>query len=79
MYPKGEVSPNKSGRTTINTRCQFSFDTSQNCRATTGVHYSSQFGAHVWRRVAGATVAASSFSVGLDYLGGRCATPFLSI
>ena len=32
MYPEGEVGPNKSGRSTINTGCQFSFDTSQNYR-----------------------------------------------
>jgi hypothetical protein len=32
MYPEGEVSPRKSGRTTINTGHQFSFDISQNCR-----------------------------------------------
>ena len=32
MYPEGEVGPNKSGRTSINTGRQFSFDTSQNCR-----------------------------------------------
>jgi hypothetical protein len=61
MYLEGEVSPNKSSRTTINTRRQFSFDTSQNCIATTGAHYSSQIGAHVWRRVAGAATAATSF------------------
>jgi hypothetical protein len=54
MYPEGEVGPNKSGKTTINTGHQFSFDTSQNYREATGAHYSSQFGAHVWRRATGA-------------------------
>jgi len=61
MYPKGEVGPSKSGRTTINTGRQFSFGISQNCRVATGAHYSSQFGVHVWRRVAGAAVAATNF------------------
>ena len=61
MYPKGEVGPKKYGRTTINTGHQFSFDTSQNCRATTGVHCSSQFGVHMWRRGAVAAAAATSF------------------
>ena len=61
MYPEGEVGPNKSGRTIINTVRRFSFDTSQNCRATTGVHCNSQFGAHVWRRAAGAAATATSF------------------
>ena len=61
MYLEGEVSPNKYGRTTINTGRQFSFDTSQNCGAATGAHCSSQFGAHVWRRVAGAAAIATNF------------------
>jgi hypothetical protein len=61
MYPEGEVGPNKSGRTTINTGRQFSFDTSKNCRATAGAHCSFQFGAHVWRRAAGAAAAATIF------------------
>jgi hypothetical protein len=69
MYPKGEVGPNKSGRTTINTGRQFSFDTSQNCRVAIGAHCT--FGAHVWRRVAGAAATTTSFSVGLDYLLAR--------
>ena len=32
MYLEGEVDRSKSGKTTINTRRQFSFDTSHNCR-----------------------------------------------
>ena len=63
MYLKGKVGANKSGRTTINIGCQFSFNTSQNLRAATGVH--------VWRSVAGATATTTSFSVGLDYLLAR--------
>jgi hypothetical protein len=59
--PRRRSRPNKSSRTTINTGRQFSFDTSQNCRAATGAHCSSQFGAHVWRRVVGAAAVATSF------------------
>jgi hypothetical protein len=71
MYPEGEVGPNKSGKTTINRGHQFSFDSISELQTASGVHCSSQFGAHVWRGVAGVVVAASSFSVGLDYLLAR--------
>jgi hypothetical protein len=61
MYLEGEVGPSKSGRTIINTGCQFSFNTSHKCRAETGAHCSSQFGEHMWRRAAGASTTTSFY------------------
>ena len=70
-YPEGEVGPSKSGRTSINTGHQFSFVTSQDCSFPSWCALQLQFGAQVWRRVAGVVVVAVSSQFWLEYILAR--------
>ena len=73
MYLEGEVGHNKSGRTTINTESQFSFDISQNSRekqvrtAVPSLVRTCGGGLQVQVQVQQQLV----FSIGLDYLLAR--------
>jgi hypothetical protein len=64
--PRRRNWPQQTGRITINTGHQFSFDSISELQFPSWCALQLQSGAQVWRRVAGAAEATTSFSIGLD-------------
>jgi hypothetical protein len=64
--PRRRSRPQQTGRITINTGRQFSFESISGLQFSQLVCTAVAVGAQVWRRVVGVAATTTSFSIGLD-------------